>query len=145
MPELNADILRHENVAAPLPAWTDRIPDEVKVLLREIYASKALGSRALPAMGIRAAIDLVSVKIIGKDLGAFPVKLKRLLDDQHLTRTQHEALSAVVDAGSAAAHRGFVPDADSLESMLDALNHLLQSVYSLKQSANELREKTPPR
>jgi hypothetical protein len=112
-----------------LPDWLPRLPLRAQTLMREIHVASAEGLHSLAAMGIRAVVDVVCLDHVGADTGSFAAKLKALRDAGHLTDIQRDALLAVVDAGSAAAHRGYAPDTTSLRAMLGALNHMLQSLY----------------
>lgn len=134
-----------EPASIVLPSWIQKTPSRVQALVLEIYEAKNINLLALPAMGIRAVIDAVSFDVFKEDIGSFANKLARLRDEGHVTTVQHAALAAVVNAGNAAAHRAFIPDMDSVNVMLDALNHLLQSIYVLEPSSRELSAKTPTR
>ena len=90
-------------------------------------------------------VDVVCRDQLGGDKGGFESKLKGLRDAGHLTAIEHLALSAVVNAGNAASHRGFSPDVSDVKAMLDALNHCLFSVYELRQLTEDLSLKTPVR
>lgn len=88
---------------------------------------------------------MVSQDKLGGDAGTFVAKLKALRDAGHMAEVQYEAMLVVVDAGNAAAHRGHIPAPDSVRAMLGALEHLLQSLYVLKDVASELSRATPKR
>lgn len=77
--------------------------------------------------------------------GSFNAKLEGLAKVGHLSPSQHNALNAVVDAGKAAAHRGFVPTRDAAQAMLDAVEVLLKSAYVLPGAAQSLQAMTPRR
>ena len=134
------------HVAVPaLPSWADKLPPQVASMFGEVHTGIAADLRALTAMGIRAMVDLVSFDHFGEDLGTFKAKLSRLAESGRLTAQQHHALDAVVEAGNAAAHRGFTPSADELRAMMSALSVLLQSIYILDEVTVQLRAATPPR
>jgi hypothetical protein len=79
------------------------------------------------------------------DIGSFAVKLEKLESEGFIGRKQKEFLSAVLDAGNAAAHRGHAASASEIEYAMDIVEHLLQAIYILEDAAQVLREKTPPR
>ena len=116
-----------------------------QALMREVYTAIDAQLLALPAMGIRAVIDEVSLDKLGSDAGTFAEKLDGLGKLGHMAPTQSAAMLAVVEAGNAATHRRFIPDAAIVNAMLDALNHMLQSIYVLEASALDLSQKTPKR
>ncbi len=129
----------------PLPSWIDKLPEHACSLLKEVYVAESQGLMTLAAMGVRGVIDAVCWDVLGGDYGNFPTKLKKLLDERHLSPAQHEALTAVVAAGNAASHQGYTPDLESLQTMIQALQHMLESIYVLEISAQSLRDKTPER
>lgn len=132
-------------VDAAVPDWTYQLPRDIQSLVREVYIAKSSNLPALCAMGIRAAIDVTSVAALGYDAGAFDIKLNKLRNDGHITEIQRKHLAAVVDAGNAAAHRGFVPELGAISTMLDAMQHLLQVHYLYVEKTDALVASTPPR
>jgi len=128
-----------------IPLWIEKLPPELQALTQEIYKAKHHCLLALCAMGIRSAVDMASVDALGEDAGPFQVKLDKLKENGHITATQHNHLSAVVDAGHAAAHRGFIPDLKFVSMMLDAMSHLLHQIYVYENSTLELIANTPSR
>lgn len=140
----NSEAEPKTSTASP-PSWVDELPDHVRLLLLEVHVAKDKNLPTLAAMGIRGVIDVICWDILQKDLGNFSGKLKKMLDEGHLSAVQHESLSAVVEAGNAASHRGFTPDAESLQTMLQALYHMIESIYVLQESAKKLSSKTPTR
>lgn len=131
--------------ATAVPDWTCQLPKEIQSLVREVYIAKSSNLPALCAMGIRAAIDVTSVAALGYDAGVFGTKLNKLRDAGHITEIQRNHLAAVVDAGSAAAHRGLAPESDAVSTMLDAMQHLLQAHYLYPEKTEALVASTPPR
>lgn len=131
--------------AAVVPDWTLQLPQEIQSLVREVYIAKSSNLPALCAMGIRSVIDVTSVAALGYDAGSFDVKLNKLRDRGHIAEIQRKHLSAVVDAGSAAAHRGFAPEPDAISTMLVAMQHLLNAHYLYAEKTEALVASTPPR
>lgn len=129
----------------PLPVWVGDLPEGVQELLREISQAKAFGWNRLAAMGIRALFDLVSIDALSADAGAFKKKLDDMLRDEHIAPVQRENLDAMVDAGSAAAHRGFNPTVEMVETMWGIALNTLESFYVLGPKARKLKVETPAR
>ena len=111
----------------------------------EVYAAKEQGLRALSAMGIRAALDLLMTHLLGKDDGPFGQKLNELTKRGILNDDEREQVLATIDAGSASAHRGHVPTPEDLEAMLTTCEVHLKSVFFLPEAAERLRTNTPKR
>ncbi len=126
------------------PVWVDKLPDELEGLMGEIYEARRGPSVRLIAMGVRAVIDFVMLAEIG-DSGGFEEKLQRLLDKGLISQTQHDTLATVVDAGSAAGHRGFKPAVELIDGMIDVVESLLQQHYIVGPMVATLKRTIPPR
>jgi hypothetical protein len=126
------------------PDWFDQLPESPRDLLAEIYSALSLDLRALPAMGVRAVIDVVCVGLVG-DSGTFEKKLERLKEKGYITEMERLILSIAIDTGSASAHRGHVPGHDDLATLLDITEHLLRAQYILPVAAQKMKSNTPPR
>jgi hypothetical protein len=126
------------------PDWFFRLPEAPLGLLAEIYGALAIDLRALPAMGVRAIIDLVCVELIG-DVGSFDKKVASLRDEGHITATEQTILAAAIDAGSAAAHRGHIPTRDDLTTLIDIAERVVYGHYILPGAARKLEANTPTR
>jgi hypothetical protein len=109
-----------------------------------VYAALAADSRTLAAIGIRTITDMVAVDKVG-DKPTFKAKLDGLQDEGWLSSQNREVLEAVVDVGSAAAHRGHRPTTEKLNYAMDIIENLLESIYVLAPVAEQLKESIPPR
>lgn len=127
------------------PSWMEKLPPHAQLLMREIYTAMDAGLLTLPAMGIRAVIDVVSDDILGVSLGGFYEKLEALRLGGHLTPKQFDVLKAVIEVGHAAAHRAHSPDRAATQLMIDSLEHMLFSAYELDGASSALSAKTPSR
>lgn len=126
------------------PRWFSSVPDKMQFIMREIYRALGTGMSALPAMGVRAVIDMVCVDQIG-DVGSFENKIDRLVDEGHISANDKESLKSAIELGSASAHRGHLPDEDSVMRAVEICEHFLQKTYALPESSERLRRTTPPR
>lgn len=139
------ELERHtSNFQRQRPDWFDQLPESPRDLLAEIYTALTQDLRALPAMGARAVIDVVCVKLVG-DSGSFERKLKLLREGGHISEVERSILAAAVDAGSASAHRGHVPSRGDLTTLLDIVEHLLQAQYILPNAVERMKSNTPSR
>lgn len=128
-----------------LPVWAERLPESApKALLREVHAAAQANLHALAAMGIRAVVDVIATELVG-DQGGFDLKLKRLLEQGHVSSNQRESLSALIDAGNASAHRGYVPQRDVVDHLLEIMEALVRTHYLHPQLAERIRTSTPAR
>lgn len=127
-----------------LPPWLNELPKPMASVVREVYRALADDSRTLAAMGARTVVDMVILDKVG-DRGTFGQKLESLEERGLIGRLHREQLDAALDAGSAAAHRGFAPSVTTLGQLMDIVENLLQAVYVLSHAASELKKGTPPR
>jgi Domain of unknown function (DUF4145) len=131
-------------VTRPAPPWRGSLPEELRSLLNEVYSALYADSRCLAMMGTRTVLDMVLLQKVG-DVGSFADKLKELERLGFIGTRNREFLTAAVEAGSAAAHRGFMPEITDLGHVLDVVENVLQAIYVLEDAAAELRRVTPPR
>ena len=112
--------------------------------MAEVYRSLDANNRRLPMMGARTLVDMLMVDKVG-DVGTFDVKLKKLEGLGVISRNNREVLSAALDVGHAAAHRGHAPNANDVNAVMDIVENLLHAVYVLPDMAKGLQKTTPPR
>lgn len=126
------------------PDWYEELKAPLPIVLREIYEARSSGHRVLPAMGVRAVIDVVCTEFSG-DLRTFKDKLSKAQELQLLTAKECEYLYVVFDAGSASAHRGLEMDNDALTKLIEIMEHFLRTIFRLPQIVEEIKLKTPGR
>jgi hypothetical protein len=138
-------------VSRRMPEWFSRLPSDIKAVMSEVYVALHAGSRYLATVGARTVIDLLIVDKIG-DGGTFTQKVQKLEDGGHITHPEAELIEAVIEAGNASAHRGYAPDARSLNHVMNILESILDKFYAaeerqerLADQAAALRKKVPPR
>ncbi len=131
-------------IARLKPKWFNDLPDDLQKLLSEIYRSLDADTRALPMMGARSVLDRVIIDTIG-DVGSFEQKLKKLEEGRHISAKGREVLEVALDAGNAAAHRGYAPTVKNVHSVMDIVENLVHSTYVLERVAKEIKEDTPVR
>jgi Domain of unknown function (DUF4145) len=95
-------------------------------------------------MGVRTALDYVMVQIVD-DSRTFEHKLDRMVENGHLSARQKDLLKTVIDAGSAAAHRGFRPARDLLQEMLAVMEGIIREHYITRPMLDTLKTHIPPR
>ena len=126
------------------PKWVYDLPGDLRLLLEEVYRALDANNHQLPMMGARTLVDMVIVEKVG-DVGGFAKKLKELEKAGFVSSKHREVLEAALDAGSAAAHRGYAATPDVVNIVMDIVENLLQAVYVLQGAAQKLRKSTPPR
>lgn len=131
------------SVDAHLPVWVSDLPEGVQELLKETFQAKRQGWNRLAAMGCRTLFDMVSAETLTRDAKTFKAKLDAMVSEEHIALTQKENLDAMVDAGNAAAHRGFNPGPEMVEAMWGIALNMLESHFVLKPKAQKLNSQTP--
>jgi hypothetical protein len=134
-----------------MPVWFVELPDSIQDILLETYNAFYYEQNFLAAVGIRTALDMAIVEKVG-DVGSFGDKIDLLLERGLINEDERNLLKTALDAGSAAAHRGYQPPHEDLNVMLDILESALSSLFvrevqraRLKASAEQLGERIPPR
>src|SRR5207253_8420101 len=107
------------------PLWLHQLPPAMEVVMKEVYTSLDGGGRVLPAQGARTALDMLIRKKVG-DRGSFVKGLDALVAEGHITKRDRLILEAAVEAGNAAAHRGFQPEQADLLQVISIVEHLLE-------------------
>ena len=126
------------------PHWLQELPDSIETIMQQTYQALDSNSRALALMGARTAVDMVMSDKIG-DVGSFAKKLEALETSGVIGSRNRSVLEAALDAGNAAAHRGYQPSADDISAVMDIVENLLQAAYHLSSLAERLKKATPRR
>lgn len=123
--------------------WVFALEKNYIDLLLEIYEAFNGGSHRLAMMGLRTIIDMFIVDNIG-DIGSFQKKIKSLREKGFINNEQFEFIEASIDAGNAAAHRGYKPSEKSLILVLEIVEHLLRPI-AVKKRVDILKNEIPKR
>lgn len=127
------------------PSWFEDLPDPtLRAISDEIYKSLQTDSHYLATFGSRTLIDRLIVLTVG-DKGNFQKGLQALQDEGKLSPHEREILNPVVDAGNAAAHRGWAPTKEQIAIILDTVEGLIHRLLVLPKLAEELEEAVPSR
>jgi hypothetical protein len=106
-----------------LPPWVDTVlcwdDPELGDLITETYSALNNDARVLAALGLRTVFDRAA-----EDLGVDPAltfreKLDALEQIGKIGRSEKDALEVLTDAGGAAAHRGWKPSVDQLQTLME--------------------------
>ena len=128
----------------PRPRLASEYP-KLASLLYELYAALDNNLQILSAIGIRTVFDCASQLLGCHPNQNFPEKLKELTAGNKISGEEKEILSILTDAGSAAAHRGWKPTQDDINSLMDALEHFLHRAFVLKHELRQVKKNIPPR
>lgn len=131
------------------PEWVSQLVDAtLRNLLREVYGAVNAGHRVLATIGARTALDRAMVLNGAKEASSLKEKREELRDKGVIGKHEFETLFKLVDAGSAAAHRAWMPKSEELTTLIDGMEVFLFRTRVLKRAVDEInpppRPKKPP-
>lgn len=130
------------------PGWFSGlhgIDAQLKALMDELYAALDNGLMILAGIGVRTCIDRVTELVGVPAKLRFAQKLDALLKDGRIGETEKDILAALIDAGSASAHRGWSPSSEDLRTMMDVLEQFVHRTFFLRTESEELKGRVPPK
>lgn len=125
------------------PDWVGQLDERYAAPLNEVYAAYDAGFTAIATMGARAVLD-VWVSSQSSNRNNFAAKLQCLRDLGTLSARQIDLLAPSFDAGSGAAHRGYVPDLEDSLTVIEAVENVLHQELLLPR-IERVKRNTPPR
>lgn len=131
-----------------VPDWSIGLwlkDEELHDLFAETYAAFNSGLSVLTAIGMRTVFDRATLPLGINPSLTFGEKLSQLEKLDCITKTDHEGLETLVDAGSAATHRGWKPIEEQLDLMFLILEGFLHRVFILPDRAGSLAKGVPPK
>lgn len=130
----------------PAPAWIDaEIDGDLRRILIEVYSALNNEMPILAAIGIRTAFDRATELLKIDPNLTFKQKLDTLVSEGMLSSSEHKATAALIDAGSAAAHRGWLPEESALLTMISILEAFLYREFVVKAGIDDLVSAIPAR
>jgi hypothetical protein len=118
---------------------------ELNGLADEIYGSLSIGAHRVATMGIRALVERVMIDVVGNH-GTFKATVKAFFDGGYVAPFQQEMFeNTLIEAGHAAMHRGFEPTADTVNTLLDIVEGVLQAIYYQPLLADKAKKTIPSR
>jgi hypothetical protein len=79
------------------------------------------------------------------DQGNFTANINKFETQGYISKKQREIIEPVLEAGHASIHRGFVPKADQLITLVDIVESIVLVVYVQTAKAAALKKKIPPK
>jgi hypothetical protein len=115
------------------------------LLLRELYAALNSDLRVLAAVGARTVFDRAS-ELLGVDSALpFHQKLNDLVTKGKIGLDEKAHLNVLIDAGSAAAHRGWRPKSEDIDTMMGVVEAFLKRAFVLDASLANIKSRVPPK
>ena len=131
----------------PSPSWAGfnlrRKDETLYELLHSIYKAMNGDMPILAAVGMRTALDRVSLFLGVPSHLAFSEKLEQMRKGGHISGAQKGLLEVVINAGNAAAHTGWSPTATQLATVLEILEALIRDQFILKEEVKKLSSEIP--
>ncbi|QRF90896.1 hypothetical protein CLH39_11920 [Alcaligenes faecalis] len=130
------------------PNWEDHLwkkDADLANIFSELYAAYDNGLAILTAIGIRTAFDRLTEHLGIDPTERFGEKLSLLLEQGTISQSQKNELAILIDAGSAAAHRGWEPSESELGSLLLFLEFFTEKALFPEPSIAHLRRTIPPK
>lgn len=132
-------------LAREMPRWFTKLEDKVlRDVLVEVYGNLQAGHMITATAGTRILIDRTMFLTVG-DAGGFEKKLGAMLNEGFIGQNEQSLLNTMTEAGHAASHRGYRPDVEQLNTILDTIENLLHRTFILKKEAELVKKSTPPR
>jgi len=113
-------------------------------LLREIYAAISVDACTVAAMGVRALIEFVMVSKVN-DQGTFAKNLDAFAAKGFVSAHERARLDRILDLGSAAIHRAFVPTPRVTLTLLEIAEHIIAAIYLHDDAVDAATRNVPPR
>lgn len=130
------------------PHWLLKLiqaDEQLTSLLDEAYTALNSNILVLAAIGLRTVFDRSSEVLgIDPDIG-FAKKLDALLKQGKIGTEEREILDVLTDAGNAAAHRGWRPSEQEIETMFEIVEGFIHRSFHVKPAATQLRATVPTR
>ena len=128
------------------PEWAENLHvdyDQLNSLLDDVYGALNADLRTPAAIAARTTFDAAS-GLLGVDpAGTFAEKLDALRSKGYIGSSEHSSLSVLIDAGGAAAHRGWKPKAAQLDTITSILETFLHRTFVLRVEADNLKQSLP--
>jgi hypothetical protein len=128
------------------PVWfptVQKADPQLGRILEETYLAFDSSSLILATIGIRTAIDRTT-ELLGIDSArSFEEKIQELQTGGWIGETEKQILEVVIDAGSAAAHRGWSPGAREASQLITVLEVFLQKAFIVEKKALSLKDSIP--
>ena len=131
-----------------VPDWHIRLNNtEVTDLMLQSTKAFNEGLYSLALMGYRTIIDSWLTSKLG-DVGGFKAKLDKACENQLISSTRRDELDVLVQAGSAATHRGWSSDKATTNKVLNCVETILYETLpniDIQGDISHIRSATPAR
>lgn len=129
------------------PDWLTLLDLEAGLyrLLNETYNALDVDARVLSATGARTIFDRASELLKVDPALTFKEKLDQLQREGHISASEGAHLDILTDAGGAAAHRGWQPAAEQLNTIMTIVESFIHRKFVLDPAVKRLKSQIPRR
>jgi Domain of unknown function (DUF4145) len=113
-------------------------------LLHEIYEAVQGKQHRLALMGIRAFFEQLMIAKVG-DQGTFNANLKKFLEEGFIAKIQLTAIEHILESGHAAIHRAYAPVEHDLNTALNIVEAITETIYFHEEEAKKVAARVPQR
>lgn len=127
------------------PDWLGEIGDDsLKLVILEVYGALDADHRILAAIGARTVLDR-AMTLLNATADNFPSKLNELKDKGIISDHEMEQLLVLTDAGSASAHRAWLPTPENVATVMSGIESFLHRTMIFGKKISEVKKDIPPR
>ena len=113
----------------PRPDWTwtlNKVDATLAQIMDEVYRASDQQAFILASIGLRTAFDRTTELLAIDPAISMEEKVRALLTGGWIGETEAKTLGIVAEAGNAAAHRAWSPDAEEFKDLLHTLEQFLE-------------------
>jgi len=110
----------------------------------KIYEAVQGKQHRLALMGIRAFFEQLMIAKVG-DQGSFAANLNKFLEEGFIAKIQLTAIKHILESGHAAIHRGYKPVEHDLNTALNIVEAITETIYFHERDAKQVAARVPPR
>lgn len=128
------------------PDWSwslHKVDPTLAQIMYEVYSTSDGHSYILASVGLRTALDRCAELLKIDPAKSMDAKVKALLAGGWIGETEAQTLGVVAQAGNAAAHRGWSPDADEFKALLHTLEQFIERALLSGKKALEIASRIP--
>jgi hypothetical protein len=130
------------------PKWAsdlESIDADLANLFEEVHSARNAELYVLSTIGVRTVFDRAT-EILGIDSNMrFSEKLDELTKASRVSSAERAALDVLVEAGNAAAHRGWRPSSDEVDGLMLIMEAFLHRCFVANYLAQNLKKSVPDR
>ena len=117
----------------------------LRQVMDEVYQALNGGLTVIASIGTETLLDRAMYRRVDDPKGGFRGKLDTIVHKGHIGLDERKTLEAMTDVGNAAAHRGFSPKPEMLNTIVTVVENFMHREFVLKTAAGQLGMAIPAR